>query len=397
MGINKWKLSAICTASLLCVNLSYAERSGFYTIIGPDGRVMVIDRSASEAKNIKTSKQKLDQRIASSSKITNASNVIKVPLDQRGSVNIKAEKPATEAVLKAQPQATQPLIIKRESLQSSVLSNKDLQQQASKVPVKVANQVTSNNTIAPSDKVKEVQVLANTRHPLEGSQAAVNPVTTIDGEQYVDSEYLEEHEFNLEGKKRFYNLPDGLGGNQTLEREKGVDMSVFRRFKAEQPHQQVVTLSKNYQRIAKEKVVELIGIECFSAKQLKKAKQLHKGEGLNLWPRPGFEPKFDFVVARLPEQINDIQFTSYADKISNPQFYWPLPVFLDNQGCVIEGVNAFYQQTIEPTGTTHQALQGYLHIPADTRYLLLTPLEAAADLIQIQLTNKGQVRLTPLR
>ena len=124
---------------------------------------------------------------------------------------------------------------------------------------------------------------------------------------------------------------------------------------------------------------------------------MNKAEPLNLWPRPGLEPKFDIVVAEFQEQINDIQVTSYTDNISNPAFYWPLPIFLDAKGCVIEGVNSFYQQTIAPTVTTQQAIQGYLHIPADTKYMVLTPLEAAADLMQIQLTNKGQVRLTPIR
>jgi hypothetical protein len=45
----------------------------------------------------------------------------------------------------------------------------------------------------------------------------------------------------------------------------------------------------------------------------------------------------------------------------------------------------------------HQALQGYLHLPSATKYILLTPLETAADLSETQLTNKGQVRLTPIR
>src|SRR5690606_31835020 len=32
----------------------------------------------------------------------------------------------------------------------------------------------------------------------------------VEGIEYVDSEYLENKEFNLEGKKRFYSMPEGV-------------------------------------------------------------------------------------------------------------------------------------------------------------------------------------------
>ena len=381
MGINKCKLTAICAVSLLCTNLSYAERSGFYTIIDPDGRVMVIDRAVTDNKKTSPVKPRTAQAALPAVQMDNPS------VDNATPHQSSPVKPSTKTSDSNSQTAIQ------QPVESKVVVVKP-------VSKKTDQAVTTQD--APSSAVKQSNPLESTTVSLiqqaqqpESTDSTANPVTIIDGEKYIDSEYLEQREFNLEGRKRFYTLPDGTGRAQVVEREKGVDMTAFRSSNIEKP--QIVTLAKDYQRIAKDDVVNLIGMQCFSQKQLKKTKLINKSEPLNLWPRPGLEPKFDFVVAEFQEQINDIQVTSYTDNISNPTFYWPLPIFLDANGCVIEGVNSFYQQTIAASVTTHQAIQGYLHVPASTKYMVLTPLEAAADLMQIQLTNKGQVRLTPIR
>ena len=382
MSINKLKLTAICAVGLLCTNLAYAERSGFYTIIGPDGRVMVIDRSSSERKKSDQIKPQPAQPT-----LPTASN----PTNQRAQVS----NPITSSAPSGQ--------INNNQITSSQIALEQSAQQPA--PQLKSNSLTekTNPVLQPVPRSSEPQhspvspIVNSVKAQPEPSsaQTSTNPVTVIDGERYIDSEYLEQHEFNLEGKKRFYNLPDGIGGTQIIEREKGVDMTAFKYAKVEQP--QVVSLAKDYQLLTKDEVVDLIGMHCFSSKQLKKTKLLNKHEPLNLWPRPSFESKFDFVVTEFQQSIHDIKLTSYADSMTTPTFYWPLPIFLDDKGCVLEGVNSFYQHTILPTVTTHQAIQGYLHIPAGTKYMVLTPLEAAADLKQVQLTNKGQVRLTPIR
>ena len=390
MGMNKCKLTAICAVSLLCTNLSYAERSGFYTIIDPDGRVMVIDRAATDNKKVSPVKPRAAQ--------------VALPIVEMNSPSGDSAMP--QQTIPVKPNSTQPSTPKtsnpnrqlttQQSVQSRVVAKPVAKPVVKKTDRAVTTQDTPSSAGKQSNPLESAQVspIQQAQQP-ESTDSSANPVTIIDGEKYIDSEYLEQREFNLEGKKRFYTLPDGTGRAQVVEREKGVDMTAFRPSNIEKP--QIVSLAKDYQRLAKDDVVNLIGMQCFSQKQLKKTKLINKSEPLNLWPRPGLEPKFDFVVAEFQEQINDIQVTSYTDNISNPTFYWPLPIFLDANGCVIEGVNSFYQQTIAPNVTTHQAIQGYLHVPANTKYMVLTPLEAAADLMQIQLTNKGQVRLTPIR
>lgn len=382
MGINKCKFTAICAVSLLCTNLSYAERSGFYTIIDPDGRVMVIDRAVTDNKKTSPVKPRAAQAALPAVQMDNSS------VDNATPHQSSPVKPSTTRTSDSNSQT-----VIQQPVESKVVVVKPV---AKKTDQAVTTQTSLNSVVKQSTPLESTTVspVQQAQQP-ESTDSSANPVTIIDGEKYIDSEYLEQREFNLEGRKRFYTLPDGTGRAQVVEREKGVDMTAFRSSNIEKP--QIVSLAKDYQRIAKDDVVNLIGMQCFSQKQLKKTKLINKSEPLNLWPRPGLEPKFDFVVAEFQEQINDIQVTSYTDNISNPTFYWPLPIFLDANGCVIEGVNSFYQQTIAPSVTTHQAIQGYLHVPASTKYMVLTPLEAAADLKQIQLTNKGQVRLTPIR
>ncbi len=37
----------------------------------------------------------------------------------------------------------------------------------------------------------------------------------MDGTDYVRNEYLEDREFNLEGKRRFYTMPEGVIDHKT--------------------------------------------------------------------------------------------------------------------------------------------------------------------------------------
>ncbi|RYY80605.1 MAG: putative pilus assembly protein FilE [Moraxellaceae bacterium] len=397
-----------------------SARSGFYTIVGPDGQMIVIDRNAAStsAKKAASTNQSDAEKATKRSKWSlfggrsenqNKTNPADQPL-----VGGSAQKSAPDASSSLPAQlptprpATQQAVI--DAHKSSSLDSKtdsapvqaviDKKQTSSPSSIFTAQQLSLAKPLPEANQSSTLDSTQNQSAPIQASipdsdKTDSKPITVIDGEEYIDTEYLEQREFNLEGRKRFYNLPDGLGGHEVLAREKGVDMTVFRQQKIDKP--QVVDLAKNYQRIPQSQIIALTGTACFSNKQLKNAKLLKADETLDFWPKPGFEPKFDFIVAKLAQPISDLQVTSYANTTSLPKFYWPLPVFLDGQGCILEGVNAFYQTTLAATPVMHQGLQGYLHIPQNTQYILFTPLEAAADLSETQLTDKGQVRLTPIR
>lgn len=410
MMLMKKKTQLLISLPLLMVaSFSWAERSGFYTIMGPDGRIIVIDRRAAESSA--PSKKQSSQAAPTTSESSQPTTQSLPPNKVVTLATPAVVQPTTSSVSKvADNQTVEKVPSSHKNIEVapkvSVVTTKPKE-----VPLptpKVSKVVSSIpakqlKAVATSQSLPSVSSSKGLSKPVEVTPAVVeavqpqrnSPIVTIDGEQYVESEYLEQKEFNLEGKKRFYSLPDGLGGTQVVQREKGLDMSVFRGPKIQAP--KVVTLSKNYQRVPAETIISLTGTQCFSEKQIEKTKPLKENLTTDFWPKPSFEPKFDFVIAKFEQKLTDIEFTSYAKSIKNPQFYWPLPIFLDAKGCVMEGVNAFYLRTLPSNISQHQAIQGYLHVPDGAQYLLLTPLEAAADLDQIQLTNQGQVRLTPIR
>jgi hypothetical protein len=218
-------------------------------------------------------------------------------------------------------------------------------------------------------------------------------VSIIDGERYIDSEYLEQHEFNVEGRQRFYAIPDADGRLVNVEREKGINQASLQ---VPSAPTELIALAKNYQRVSAGELQQLTGQQCLSAKALKGAKRLGT-EPLDLWPRPSFEPRFDFVLAEFKQPVQDIRLMSYASGRRHPTFYWPLPIFLDQKGCVLEGVMSYQQSQLAATVLQQSALLGTLHVPQGAGYLLLTPLAEAADMPQVKLSDQGQLRLVPLR
>ena len=148
----------------------------------------------------------------------------------------------------------------------------------------------------------------------------------------------------------------------------------------------------------KNELVQSLEQSCFSGKKINKAKllSLDKNE-MGLWPVPPIKEKFVYEVIKLDSPIENIHFTSYASSQKSPSYYWPLVVFLDQQGCVIEGVIGFKNENIDSTYASYSALEGVLQKPPNAVYLFMTPLLEAVDVQDVQLTNKGQIKLSVLR
>ncbi len=234
--------------------------------------------------------------------------------------------------------------------------------------------------------------------------APADAYTSLDGEKYIDSDYYQRREFNLSGKSRFYPMPDGMGGVQVIERVPGKDQE--RSFVAPAPKHPVaqpvlVTLSDHYQRIPAAEITAMIGMSCLSYPSLSAARQL-QDKPLILWPRSdtpqvkGHEA-LNYVLVALPQGTHDLSVQSYTEVGRSPMYYWPLPVFLNEQGCVVEGVSSYYQHRTEGALLAPPILIGTLHVPTQSRYVMLTPIEASPDLPQTSLSPVGQVRLIRLR
>lgn len=228
---------------------------------------------------------------------------------------------------------------------------------------------------------------------LRKSQREMPPTNRLDGQDYIESEYLEQRQFNLTDRKRFYSVPDGTGQQLTFERD---NSQLVRNMQPPVVNVAPMTLSERYRIISASEVGRLLGQACIDPKMLRRARTFQADE-ISLWPQPALsQQQIAFDIARLPSQLSGLRFLSFASRERNPTYYWPLAAFLNERGCVIEGASQFYQDNLPATSLQHAGLRGTLRVPAGSRFLLITPLAESPDLTQVRLTNRGALRLVAL-
>lgn len=446
---------------ILCGMMALSANAGeFYTIIGPDGRPMVIPRAPAETQKVEAqsqvalpSKPKTEQE---KTKVKDAPSVQVVQPMPKAQVvvppTVVAEK--VESQVKTKPQLTEvqknPVVVQPEivdksksippvnnekkftSVKSKVAViaksteipkqvNEQLSQQITtfqKPPLELAQpSITQKATSAQVERAlhkietnvaieKATQLKSKHETSSVSTQSTQEGFLEINGDRYVKNEYLEGKEFNLENKKRFYVMPEGVMDKelgpprlQVVEREKGVNQGVLDRlFKKNNPvENSVIALSTQYYPIAKDQVVQSLGQSCYRDKKIQKAKLLKAQQDVNLWPRQPLKNHFDYEVVEVQTGIKNVQLSSYASSQNQPSYYWPFVAFLDDSGCVIEGVTGFKNQDRAENKYRHAVIDGMLQLPAQTRYIFMTPLLSAVDVEEQALSNQGQIKLTAVR
>ncbi|WP_216934861.1 MULTISPECIES: putative pilus assembly protein FilE [unclassified Acinetobacter] len=361
--------TAVLVFSLVPLSFSTSAKE-FITIIGPDGRPLVVPRHHADKKTEEKSPLSKKVGVAAVQSTPVKQNLEKVPVVE--SRQVKPGQDHNMVVQPVQPNITQEQIQSKPQLKSE-----------SKAPH------------IPDTRVKSSVV---TMQKPGFSQ--------VEGIEYVDSEYLENKEFNLEGRKRFYSMPEGVVDKnigttriQTIEREKGVGQSVLKSFfQKPEVDSGPVVLAQSYYRISQPETIDSLGKQCFNDKKVKKAKEISLRKAVNLWPRaPLKADEFDFEVVKIQSDIKNIQINSYASSQKNPTYYWPFVVFLDSHGCVLEGAGGFKNQEEQANIIQHEHIEGILQVPAQTEYVLLTPLASAIDVENKMLTNHGQLKLVAIR
>lgn len=379
-------ISFVC-AVIASSSVVYAE--GFYTIIGPDGRPMIVPRKSTEAekKIIKSIPSnhiddsiKLENRVQPKNDIdvpkTSTTVVVKDDLINASQIQptIESKKEVIKSEVRSEPQA----IVKSKNI---ILQQQNLEQKSLEQPkLDITKEVVS----------KEVQAVT-----------APSAFARVDGVEYVNNEYLEDQEFNLDGKKRFYTMPDGTGRLETIERKKGVSRSMLDRMLSRSTqHLNSVALSSSYVRLsAQDLSLAFENDRCFleGYSKNKTIKTLAPQKDIGLWPRKPLKEKFEYELVKLEQNIQYMQVDSYASNANRPTYYWPLVVFLDESGCILEGVSGFKSQKIPATLLQYAALQGVLKIPPNSHYMMITPLASAVDVPEQELSNQGQIKITALQ
>ncbi|WP_224964205.1 putative pilus assembly protein FilE [Acinetobacter guillouiae] len=408
----------------LATSVSYA--ANFYTIIGPDGHPMIVQKPETAPKVVVKQKDKQVQEvkpIQEAKKIQEAQAakpyvpVVEAPSIVKQSQKEIEPKNAPSAVTTAQP-ARQPALMEHKAkIQSPVqIPDQPLAPASQTIvpqlvvekpphqPADITQQTNNVNKVEKATPTDQNAAKINKEVSPKSTQTIEDQhFTVIDGEKYVNNEYLEDREFNLEGKKRFYMTPEiGAvhGRYETIERQKGLSTSLLNRIRgnSESEEKKPVVLSSTYFRLPKDEVVQNLEQACFSGKKIVKAKDLSiKNQEIGLWPVAPIKENFAYEVVKLDPKVQNVLLTSYASSSKVQSYYWPLVVFLDGQGCVLEGVSGFKSEESYDNNLQYAAMEGVLRKPDQAVYLFLTPLSSALDVENKQLTNHGQIKLSVIQ
>ena len=371
-------VSLLCGIASVATGYLHANRDNFITIIGPDGFPIIVPN---HEKNVVEKDQKKDSKPVPATPAVSFSQS-EPPVKNE----IKPNVAQSEASLPQKIEATQKPGIEATQKPGVVQTDKKLsirQDQANVTPPEKIN-------IAPLNVEKE---------KLQKEEKQPPVYTELQGEKYYEAEYLESKEFNLEEKKRFYQIPMFSGGSNwnVIERTKGVDMSWFNLRNQQQETDETIALGQHYTVVPKSYLEQALPQSCIIQKELDKAKTFGK-DTVSVWPRAPFSDDFDFDLVSLKEkQLKSFRLSSYAKSDKDRTFYWPLVVFLDAKGCVMEGAIGYFTKSYPSTALQTEVLEGNLQLPQGSQFILFTALAEAVDLPDRHLTNHGQIKLTRLR
>ncbi|NLH05574.1 putative pilus assembly protein FilE [Acinetobacter baumannii] len=393
----KFAITTLCVA-IASISVSYAD--GFYTIIGPDGRPMIVP-----SKRIDQKKQpipKIEERKPQTQQnqpIVGAVQKTSKEKEQTKNLPKKLEQHVQEKLNTAPtaPQKTQKntktVSVVSDDLKTSTEKNKIIE--SGNAP-SVSNNEWQKKLVLVPPPIKSTSQAA----PSSDSSLDKSKFTTIDGVEYVNNEYLEDQEFNIEGKKRFYLMPDGLGRTESVERKKGVSRSTLDQLFNRQTQDQdsTVVLAPTYMRLSSQELEAAFEQDkCFIKDYKKSIKTLSTNKEVNLWPRKPLKEKFEYELVQLNPSVQHLKVMSFASSNEKPLYYWPLVVFLDDKGCILEGVSGFKSKSYPSTMLQHASIQGVLKVPPSAHYIMMTPLSSAVDVTEKELTNQGQIQISVLR
>ncbi|ENU30958.1 hypothetical protein F991_01173 [Acinetobacter sp. CIP-A165] len=403
---------AMLMLGAVLANGSTGYADGFYTIIGPDGRPMIVPK-----KNVQrdVSPKKQVEHVTPQKKAE--------PLDKSKPVRLQSSEPKSntgkDLGSQQQSQSLNPIVVspapsstKDTAIETRVLTPSAEKEIANRVVTKTNPQVEEKAIIQPKKiektqmqvaKEQQPSIVKETSNP--SSLAPIQQTTTpsafakIDGIEYVNNEYLEDQEFNLDGKKRFYMMPDGSGRLETVERKKGVSRSVLdkllnRSVQADAP----IVLADSYIRLSEQDLsLAFEDDRCFLTDYSKSIKTLAPQKEVGVWPRKPLKEKFEYDLVKMDASIEYMQIDSYAMSTEKPVYYWPLVVFLDEKGCIKEGASGFKSGVTNANFLQHASIHGVIKVPSDARYIMMTPLASAVDVSEHELSNQGQIKISAIQ
>ncbi len=214
----------------------------------------------------------------------------------------------------------------------------------------------------------------------------------LDNETYVDSDYLEKKNFNLQDKKRFYYVPNGTGSQQVIE-SNGDNIVTVPTTKVFASKRRTAFYADSYQVLSKEWLLQYAPMTqqlCQQSKKLKKVSKPFKDSNALWLTADNHTQRFDRVLA-FSETIakeQHLRISSFASTNKSPKFYVPMVTFLDTQGCVLSGAWQYWSQAYPANEHHFSSVEGLLRVPSATQYLaFLAPVAELNSPLPQQMTG----------
>lgn len=209
-----------------------------------------------------------------------------------------------------------------------------------------------------------------------------NPSATVEEDDYVDSERLEREGFNIEKKKRFYLLNDGMGrfveevqgggltdmGNQSTPTPTVDEQDIVARWTNDPVE---LTNEKALAALRNGKPV------CLSKKELSAAERVQKGAmravraDAKAWQLMK-EGDVLQLFAVEGEGLKKLSLSSYSRKEKFPSFFMPVIAVADSNGCMTRAVTSGYlDRWVGATKTRQHSVQGSFILLSGDRYVMV--------------------------
>lgn len=217
----------------------------------------------------------------------------------------------------------------------------------------------------------------------------------LDGEKYIDSDQLEHDISTKKPESRFYYVPTGALGEKVVESVDNVP--VVQVTKSPKVLKSPIKQSSTYQVLTKEWLLSRQnGLQAFcqKVKGLKSVRAFKESNPLWIEAVDFLKDQPDKTLM-LDEPLSVqtiVRFASFATSHKKPKFYLPMVVFLDEQGCVLEGAWHYWSQAKPANENQYSALEGLLNIPMQTKYIVFYPPDKELD-VTLSLQNYGSLLL----
>lgn len=238
--------------------------------------------------------------------------------------------------------------------------------------------------------------------PVAPAPAISDSNPTADSEDgYVDSEVLESTNFNPERKKRFYVLDDALGSR--VEESDGTFSSPVYSGPSDAAQPTGVTIASftttEVETRDRDELANALGLEggCLARKQLDKGVAIKRGqtasvvfdEKAKVFMRHG---RIAAVVDVQGEGLRKLLLSSYSRKERAKEFFMPVLVFLNRDGCAVRMLSgSYFEREYGATKSRHPYVQGGIIMSSDEQYLVMLVGERASMSAPFPVAEFGEI------